>query len=86
MPNNLNMYDILELAEELTTYTAKRIAEEIDAGSERDAVTEDLQEFFIRYVAGWSNDPQFTERFEVKLVDNILGDLNRHAMEDFTTG
>jgi len=78
MAQNLSHIEVKELAEKLTQHVANEIASAIDAGSERDAVEEDLAEFFYHYVLGWSNNPEIVTTYDkerMNLLDRTLRKL-----------
>jgi hypothetical protein len=76
---NLTDKQVRELAEELTQHVADAIASAIDAGSEREAVEEDLIEFFNLYVLSWSNNPDIVsprDNDQIGKVNDLLRKLN----------
>lgn len=84
MANSLTYDQVVALADEITTYAAFRIAQEIDAGSERDAVIEDLTQLMRHYVAGWSNEPDLVGQLPQSSVDTAIHDATNDPLRDTT--
>lgn len=68
------------LAEHLTRYIAEQISSAIDAGSERDAIMEDLLSFMRLYVDTWS-DPQGSSNLQAEwFMESMLKAVDNYAI------
>lgn len=71
---NLTKEQVVKLADELTEHLAAEISAAIDAGSERDAITEDLTDFMRHYVAAWANEPWSENEF-IQKINKLITEL-----------